>query len=204
MLRLVMRCAQHTSAAGSEDAPHALSKSMNPALDLEGFCVARKAVPDEQCHALREHVLSEAAVRHSSWPLWLASLLGRARTIREPRLREHVPLTISPEVSSALHLALRGLGGEQLSRAGVSQAAQLVELSAMLSLPGAAAQRPHTDVPPATRQRMVTHWIALQPVGIANVPTVVLPTDPSAVTERIDWALLKQIARRQTSRVEFG
>ena len=51
----------------------------------------------------------------------------------------------------------------------------LVELSVMISLPGARAQEPHTDIPPFACGTLCTTWVALQDVTPAMGPTVIYP-----------------------------
>jgi hypothetical protein len=93
----------------------------------------------------------------------------------------HLPLALTDDARLALGLAAQGLHarGAWARCDGLPAhdlgAARLVELSAMVALPGAGAQHPHTDVPPHSRRRLVTLWVALQDVDATMGPTAIFP-----------------------------
>ena len=120
--------------------------------------------------------------------------------MRAPDRRVHVMLPLCANVRAVLSAALcpaNGLGDAAL-RCGLSRAARLVELSAMVVLPGAEAQAAHTDVPPHTVQRMATLWVALQDVDRTLGPTMVYASDPAELAARVDWAALQREAACHT------
>lgn len=112
-----------------------------------------------------------------------------------------MPLPLSPAVEAVVRGGVRALGEGCAARAGLSRAAQLVELSAMIAHPGAEAQRAHTDVPPATRRAGATLWVALQDVELAMGPIAVHAASPARVAASLDWAAL---AARAHAAAAFG
>ena len=73
---------------------------------------------------------------------------------------------------------------DALMRAGMVPEADLVELSAMVALPGAQSQHPHSDVSPLSQRRIVTLWVALQDVESSMGPLNIYPAAPDEMAER--------------------
>ncbi len=59
----------------------------------------------------------------------------------------------------------------------MSADAKLVELTVVVSMPGAFAQKPHCDIPPAQnpKAKLFTSWVSLQPITTIMGPTVIHP-----------------------------
>lgn len=163
-------------------------------MQAQGFEVMRRLVPASACAALRADVLARAAAsREAAIDRVMSDMAagreGRmaASAVRSPLHRAHVSLPLTPTTREVLSLAATGVCGA-FSRAGLDPtAARLVELSAMVSFPGAAAQTPHTDIPPyapATR-RLCTLWVALQDVTRTMGPTMVHPCPPEELCVRV-------------------
>lgn len=162
-------------------------------MQTQGFEVVRRLVPASACAALRADVLARAtSSRHAAIDQVMADMAagreGRlaASAIRSPLHRAHVSLPMTPTTREVLRLAATGVCGA-FSRAGLDpMGARLVELSAMVSFPGAAAQTPHTDIPPyAPGRRLCTLWVALQDVARAMGPTMVHPCPPEKLCARV-------------------
>ena len=171
-----------------------------------GYEVARNAVSALACKALRNKVVAEAALQLQPLPR-LAAVLGLIDfpQIREPRHRLHVPLRMTLEVHELLSASFAALGGGACAaRAGLSMQSELVELSVMISLPGAKAQPPHTDISPLARRPMCTLWCALQDVDAAMGPLTVFPADPTETAARRDWVAHAAAAERRRALQEFG
>ena len=137
----------------------------------------------------------------------MASAVGLMKVppIREPKYRMHLPLNMTAQVATALRSSFAALGGEECtSSAGLSQQAQLVELSVMLSLPGAKAQAAHSDISPLAQRRMCTLWCALQDVHADMGPITIFPADPQETAARHDWAALMSANNRRNNLNEFG
>jgi hypothetical protein len=173
-------------------------------MQSRGYEIARRAAPPALCHELRRTALLAAREQQREAASWLAALrrltgavkANNARPVRAPERRVHVMMPLCMHVRAVLSAALcpaNGLGDAALS-CGLSHSARLVELSVMVALPGAVDQASHTDVPPHTKQRMATLWVALQDVDQALGPTMVYPSNPAELAARIDWAALQREA----------
>ena len=186
-----------TSGDGGPVEPPPLAAHASPKMDADGFELARGAVRGALCAELRGEVLRQAEAERRSWRLWLDGMLGRlglgrARPIRAARHRQHVALRLTPTVEAAVSAAASALvGGGAAGRGGLSSGAKLVELSAMISRPGAARQDAHTDVPPQTRRAGATLWVALQDVDRSMGPTAVHGGSVAELAARVDWAALE-------------
>ena len=164
----------------------------------QGFEVIKGAVPPELCEHLRKEALSTVAQKSSLGARVLRSLCGLSgmfaattRPIRSPGHRSHVALT-SLEPGSAAERALQAAVvalkqplADHFS--GLQEQARLVELSYMVSFPGAEDQKAHTDVPPDCRVPIATLWVALQEVTRDMGPTMVHPCDPDDLAKQVDW-----------------
>ena len=170
---------------------------MGSRIRSRGVDAVRCAVPAEVCARLRASVLAEAGRFR---PLArVAELFGMNKGVRSPWKRSHVALPWTDDVSAAVNAAARALEFSGVwEAAGLTRGAELVELSAMVAEPGAAAQAAHTDVPPDAATRTCTMWIALQRVDEARGPTVYYPLAPDETATRYDWAALARRASRPT------
>jgi hypothetical protein len=166
-----------------------------------GHATTRAAVDKAVCAALRVEVLGLLSEQRRSWfyePVrwgWLkpretsfvkmASSKGNAAVANR-----HIVL---PHDSASLAVALRAVAAVALS-GGLPPSAELVELSAAITLPGAKAQLLHSDIsaanwppaPPRTQPPppLVTCWLALQDVTAGMGPTVVWPASHIRFRER--------------------
>lgn len=170
-----------------------------------GYEIARRTAPAAVCGELRRTAIVAAREQQRDGASWLAMLrrlagaTPAARPVRAPDRRVHVMLPMCTNVRAVLTAALcptNGLGNAALE-CGLTRAARLVELSAMVVLPGATDQDAHTDVPPHTVQRMATLWVALQDVDRTLGPTMVYASNPSHLATRFDWASLQRGASAQ-------
>ena len=168
-----------------------LRRHASSAMQTTGVDRVRGAVPAELCAALRADAVAEATRFR---PLrQLGELLGMHKAVRSPWRRTHVALGWSDDVAAAARAAARALDAAGAWRAaGLSPRAALVELSAMVALPGAAAQATHTDVPPDAATRTCTMWVALQDVDETRGPTVYYPLAPDATARDYDWVALRR------------
>jgi hypothetical protein len=188
--------------------------AMRGAMGLAGFDMKRAVVSPALCAVLRHDALATMAAE-SEQGASLAGQLGRlARAalrlgrgvaggtladqlvatergrILEPENRAHVRLGMTLEVRTALCAAL-GPGGLlrlSMAEAGLTPAAQMVELSVMIVMPGANAQEAHADVPPHINHPMATMWLALQDVPARLGPTMVHSTNADQLSERECWS----------------
>ena len=117
-------------------------------MERQGFVIARGAVPTYLCNTLRAEALDAAA---SPPPLLtralaLFGLTNSLPPIRSPSNRAHIPLGAGGDAAEqALEHAVAALA-QPLREVGLLPDAALVELSCMISFPGALSQHPHTDV----------------------------------------------------------
>jgi len=174
-------------------------------MQTAGFEAFQSVVPSQVCARLRRTVLSEAAELQRQEASWVGKAVGAwrrvvgspaaQRAVRSPEHRVHVPLLLTEDAREALATAAQGLHARGAwTRAALGPGARLVELSAMVALPGAAAQHPHTDVPPHSPLRLCTLWVALQDVDKAMGPTVIFPEAPACLAARVDWAAVQRAA----------
>ena len=158
----------------------------------QGHALCRGAVPAETCRTLRTQALqllddaSTLTYHYTRFGLPFAGLLGGStRTrIRNP-WRRHV-VTLPPSDSL-------GQANAQLAvvarAAGLPWSSQLVEQSAMIVLPGARAQKSHTDISPSVAcvdgsAPLITLWLALQDVSSGMGPTTVYPQSHTRYRQR--------------------
>jgi len=122
-----------------------------------GFEVARCAAPQHACKALRAHALNIAISKRV--------VEQTCASIRSPECRSHLALKMTPECRAILSSTIKVFQARGAwQRAGLCGQSALVELSCMVSYPGAHAQSPHTDVPPDSPRGAATLWVALQDV----------------------------------------
>ena len=171
-----------------------------------GYEIARRAVPSNVCQSLRGFILTEVERHNSPWRRLAAAVsLTNAPPIREPRHRVHLPLAVTADVNAALVSGLAALGGRAcVERAGLSVRAELVELSVMLSLPGAKAQKAHSDISPLAQRPMCTLWCALQDVSASMGPLTIFPASPTEMAGKHDWAAVLGQAERRRAVEDFG
>lgn len=160
-------------------------------MGLAGFDMKRRVVSPALCAVLRQDALAAMAAECKQ-ATSLAGRLGRLARgalrlvadqlvapergrILEPKNRAHVRLGMTLEVRAALCAALGPGGLLRLSMldAGLTPAAQLVELSVMIVMPGAIAQCAHADVAPHINHPMATMWVALQVSALSTLVFVV-------------------------------
>lgn len=165
-----------------------------------GFRLAPAAVCTDLSARLRSEVLAKAPARETGLVQWLLGVLApgfgwQSQQVRSPRHRRHVALDLSPLVAQTLRSALGGLRDQgAVAEAGLDAEAELVELSAMIVDPGAAAQDAHTDVPAVSPTKICTLWCALQDVDETMGPVAVYGEDVAEAVERIDWVALAREA----------
>ena len=173
------------------------------ALKLEGHATARGAVNNHTCRLLRAEALAQLAeedaggwrtlrwwralaVRHGV----IGAAAGDMAYIRSPAYRRVVIL----RETAALEDALFGVAGVALA-CGLPNHAPLVELSAVITYPGASDQDVHADISPSTPDvvvaageaeggragslcaPLVTCWLSLCPQGVTSAmgPTIIHP-----------------------------
>ena len=173
------------------------------ALKVEGHATARGAVHTNTCRLLRAEALAQLAeedaggwrtlrwwralaVRHGV----IGAAAGDMAYIRSPAYRRVVIL----RETAALEDALLGVAGVALA-CGLPNHAPLVELSAVITYPGASAQDVHADISPSTPDvvvaageaeggragslcaPLVTCWLSLCPQGVTSAmgPTIIHP-----------------------------
>ena len=167
-----------------------------------GFVVARGAVAPATCALVRSHALAESQSPWH-WPTLRHAYQRLAGGgLREQRHRVHLPLPLSAPVDALVRAALSPSTGlvDAMRCVGLSADAALVELSVMLALPGATAQRAHTDVPPDHTQPMATLWCALQDTPEEMGATRVCPASPAAVATAADWARQRSLSAAAAAR----
>lgn len=163
-----------------------------------GHALRRHVVPATVCAAVRAEAI--ALLSRSSWSMRYHINrygCGQLNPIRAPWRRHMLALPVTAAVKHALH----GIAGV-VHASGVPSHAQLVELSVVITLSGAAAQHSHTDISPATLDiqlqapsspshgsrtsvaPLVSAWLALQPVTSEMGPTIVVPGSHRRLVKR--------------------
>jgi len=152
-----------------------MSLSLCARLISEGFAIEGGAVSNSCCEKVRREALT--ALRLANWtPSYHWRRFMKDRRIRSPWRRHALPLPLTAAVGSAVSGIARAL-----KIAGYPSTAQLVELSAAITMQGASAQDMHTDISAGTPNGpqgtapLVTAWLALQDVTSSMGPTIVYP-----------------------------
>jgi len=112
--------------------------------------------------------------------------------LNTPHLRHSIPLEASPAVVDAVASVVGQ--NREFYRNILGSDAWLVELSAIIALPGAREQRLHTDIPWAERPGLFTTFVALQSVTAEMGPTHVFPGTHTAAAHR-DCVRISQVNR---------
>ena len=178
-----------------------------------GHATSRAAVEQTVCTELRREVLCLLSEQRRSWlyePVrwgWLSprntSFVKMASSKGSAAVsNRHIVL---PRDSAALAAVVRAVAAVAVA-AGLPGTAQLVELSAAITLPGAKPQLLHSDISAANWPRsapgslppppLVTCWVALQDVTPAMGPTRIYPASHIRFRERQHALDLLQSARQ--------
>jgi hypothetical protein len=185
-------------------------------MQSRGFEICRGAVPPDLCKTMRRVALADAeCVRNPNVYNKVVNFMTRntgfslspSRPIRSPHHRVHVSLELDVDSRKVLTLAatyLRESGVLERSKMNL-ESAKLVELSAMISFPGAQCQIAHTDVPPfSDGPRVFTLWVALQDIDLSMGPTMIHTCSPELLRSRVDWDEVEhQSLLRETTTPKF-
>eukprot|EP00913_Durusdinium_trenchii_P024699 g23186.t1 len=128
----------------------------------------------EVCRALRAEAITmlQEVSRPSLRAVWHNLQRWLLDPIREPKARHILRTPLTRCVRDGLEpLALLA------AELGLRPSARLVELNFTISLPGAPAQQPHSDISPMqSLPRIITFWAALQDIDLSMGPTAKLVT----------------------------
>ena len=137
----------------------------------DGFVIIRGGVARGAAAALRAEMSARLASDRASARVWLRRCLSNVQAAER---RHSVEAALSPAARAALATLLRerrALYAALLP--GAVDAAELVELGAIASLPGARAQAAHPDIAACEPCELVTTFVALQDVSREMGPTMV-------------------------------
>ncbi|CAK9099002.1 unnamed protein product [Durusdinium trenchii] len=127
----------------------------------------------EVCRALRAEAITmlQEVSRPSLRAVWHNLQRWLLDPIREPKARHILRTPLTRCVRDGLEpLALLA------AELGLRPSARLVELNFTISLPGAPAQQPHSDISPMqSLPRIITFWAALQDIDLSMGPTAIWP-----------------------------
>ena len=157
------------------------------AVGAEGVARVR-AIPEATAIALRAHVLEQLSMARQSstasagqrTALFSSVLSSTAEGEGEVEVRWDLRLEKTPEVTEALRVLLGGALGTVFSQLVGGDDAELWELAALISAPGATPQSVHSDTIFSEAPCLFTAFVALQEVTTSNGPTRFLPRSHTA------------------------
>lgn len=169
----VMESCVVAAAARARDVAQA-DTSADACLDAHGLCLLRGACNEQVCEACLAEVLqglqcmlslpATLSSKPSGRQFLTVSTSPAFAPIQEPKHRSDFMLALSPPVEAVLKAALTGLAGSILE-AALGRHAELCELSAITSEPGAASQAVHSDGTWSTsHSRLITMFLALHDI----------------------------------------
>jgi hypothetical protein len=141
--------------------------------ESKGFVIIRARADDADGQAtikmLEKEVLELLESRKDT--LWYR-VQRYFSSVRADSLRHCIPLPSSPSVLKVLAGAIQRVRPLLLSGALLTSNSPLVELSSIVSLPGAERQKSHSDTAMTTRgDLIISGFLALTPVTLQNGPT---------------------------------
>mmetsp|Transcript_29490 Transcript_29490/g.83182 ORF Transcript_29490/g.83182 Transcript_29490/m.83182 type:complete len:282 (-) Transcript_29490:296-1141(-) len=139
----------------------------------DGFVLVRRAAETNvgALTSLRTEILRDFTQEQTNWryQLW-----RKFNSVATSKKRHSVPLRLTPSLREALNSSISSV--RPFLDAELSPIASLVELSAMISLPGALDQALHSDTPyVVANDTIITGFIALSPVTMLHGPTCLFP-----------------------------
>lgn len=130
------------------------------------------AVPSDLCQQVREGAMAELERQRRTAVYRLQRFVSPVNASFQ---RHSIKLPFTPALESLMRLLATGEVGEVLRRRLVEQAV-LVELSAIISFPGAAAQATHSDVPwNSDDPQLLSVFVAMQDTSLGKGPTRIYP-----------------------------
>ena len=139
----------------------------------DGFVLVRRSpcTRVESLSSLRTNILKDFVQEQQSWKYQLWRKFNLVSTAEK---RHSVPLRLTPALREAMNDSLDPV--RPFLDAELSPLASLVELSALISLPGALDQTVHSDTPHImANDTIITGFLALSPVTLLHGPTCLFP-----------------------------
>ena len=137
-------------------------------LKTKGFAIVRSTASKQQLDDIRiveKQVLDLVASSTGTWKYRLFCYFSGVRA-SECGLRHSIPLPSTPQLLSVLFQAVTSI--RPLLASQLLPNSPLVELSSILSFPGAERQLVHTDIPYNDTDTILSGFIALTEVNLSN------------------------------------